>query len=337
MLSKARHFSRVYVERAVRDHPRTQRLLARFPKSRIVEVEDYQNVFGRGGQDFWRQKASTQLILAAKKESFLYAGNAFQQLGMAPNFCYNACVLNCPYDCHYCYLQGLYVSANWVVFVNLEDFFAAAEARLANRPEPEKPMELAISYDSDLLALEGLLGYVREWTEWARGRSGLQMEVRTKSAPGRFLREVPPCDEVRLSWTLSPASVCERYESGAPGLEARLDAVALAIEKGWRVSLSLDPVLKVPDAEAVYGAFINHLGRRLPTERIEWVEVGVFRVSPPHFKRMRRRPQTDLLHYPFEHGSTTVSYSEPEREELIRGVVTRLHHLFPKNHLYIWT
>jgi spore photoproduct lyase len=337
MLSKAKHFSRVYVERGVLEHPRTQRLLTRFSRSTVVEVDDYQNVFGRGGQDFWRQKASTQLIIAAKKEAFLYAGNAFQQLGLSPNFCYNACVLNCPYDCHYCYLQGLYGSANLVVFVNLEDFFGAAEERLRHRPDPAQPLELAISYDSDLLALEGLLGYVAEWTHWARGREGLRLEVRTKSAPVRFLREVEPTPQVRLSWTLSPASICERYESGAPGLEARLEAVCTAIERGWRVSLSLDPILKVPDSAAVYSEFVERLGCRLPTERIEWVEVGVFRVSPQHFKRMRRRPQTDLLHYPFEHDSTTVSYSEPEREELVRGVVSRLSNHFSTHSIYIWT
>lgn len=337
MLSNAKHFSHIYVEQAVRDHPRTLRLLERFAKSTVVEVDDYQNVFGRGGQDFWKQKAATKLIIAAKKDQFLYAGNSFQQFGLSPNFCYNACVLNCPYDCHYCYLQGLYASANLVVFVNLEEFFSAAAVRLESRPEPHKPLELAISYDSDLLALEGILGYVEEWTEWSRGLDGLRIEVRTKSAPLRFLREVPAADTVRLSWTLSPQPICERYESGAPGLEARLNAICAAVDAGWRVSLSLDPIIKIPDGETVYAEFVEQLSKRLPLERIEWVEVGVFRVSPQHFKRMRRRPQTDLLHYPFEHANTSVSYSEPEREELIRGVVRGLKNYFSENKLFIWT
>ena len=29
---------------------------------------------------------------------------------------------NCIYDCKYCFLQGLYSSANYLVFVNYEDF-----------------------------------------------------------------------------------------------------------------------------------------------------------------------------------------------------------------------
>jgi spore photoproduct lyase len=337
MLLKAKQFSHIYVESAIRSHPRTLALLRRFSKNTVIEIDDYQNIFGRGKQDFWKQKAATKLIIAAKKDSFLYAGNAFQQFGLSPNFAYNTTVLNCPYDCHYCYLQGLYVSANLVVFVNLEDFFEAAQQRIFNRPLPDQPLELAISYDSDLLALEGILGYVEEWTEWARGRDGLHIEVRTKSAPARFLRQVEPAAQVRLSWTLSPDAVCRRYETGAPGLKARLDAIQLAMERGWRVSLSLDPILQITDAEEIYAEFIDQLGDSLSLEQIEWIEVGVFRVSPQHFKRMRRRPQTDLLHYPFEHGSTSVSYSVPEREERVRGVVQRLTQIFSKDKIFIWT
>lgn len=31
-------------------------------------------------------------------------------------------MFNCIYDCRYCFLQGMYSSANYVIFVNFEDF-----------------------------------------------------------------------------------------------------------------------------------------------------------------------------------------------------------------------
>ena len=31
-------------------------------------------------------------------------------------------MLNCLYDCRYCFLQGMYRSANYVLYVNYEDF-----------------------------------------------------------------------------------------------------------------------------------------------------------------------------------------------------------------------
>ena len=337
MYSKARTFSHIYVEAGVRDHPRTARILKRFPSSCLVTVDDYQNVFGRGRQDFWRQKGSPKLVLAAKKDQFLYAGNAFLQGSVSPNFCYNALVLNCPYDCHYCYLQGMYGGANLVAFVNLEEYFTAAAAAIRERKDPRAPLELAISYDTDLLALEGILGYVREWAAWARGQPSLRIEVRTKSAPLRFLETVEPTDALRIAWTLSPETVAQRYETGAPPLEKRLAALQEAAQKGWRISLCLDPVLKVADWRTVYGEFLDRLGSGIPWAAVDRVEVGVFRMSPAYFRKMQKRPGTDLLHYPYEHANNAVSYNKEERESLTGMVASRLRKHISHNKILIWT
>lgn len=337
MYSKASTFSRVYVEEAVRDLPRTRRILGRLPRATVVPVDDYQNVFGRGRQDFWRQKAAPALVLARKKEHFLYAGNAFQQSGMSSNFAYTAPVLNCPYDCHYCYLQGLYAGAHVVAFVNLEEAFAAAAAALQARPDPARPLDLALSYDTDLLALEGLLGFTAEWVEWSRGRPDLLLEVRTKSAPLRFIGMVAPSEAVRLVWTLSPEAVCRDYESGAPSLQHRLKALTRAASLGWRIGICLDPVLRVPDWRAHYGGLADRLREALPRGAVERVEIGVFRVSTGHFKRMRRRPGRDLLHYPYEHANNAVSYLKSEREELVETIRSLLRGTISNDLIHIWT
>jgi spore photoproduct lyase len=337
MYSKARTFAHIYVEEAVRDHPRTRRILGRFSSSRVVIVDDYQNVFGRGKQDFWRQKPGAPLVLARKKDNFLYSGNEYLQASQSPNFSYNALVLNCPYDCHYCYLQGMYPGASIVAFVNLEDYFSAASTGIRLRAEPAEPLQLAVSYDTDLLALEGVLGYAREWTDWARHQPDVLLEIRTKSAPVRFLKEVPPTRSVRIAWTLSPEPVANRYETGAPALEARLNALRQAAEAGWRISLCIDPVLRLPGWRATYGEFIDSLEHNLPWTAIERIEVGVFRVGSGFFKRMQRRPDTDLLHYPYEHAIKMVSYNEEEREELVGFVYSRLLKMISKDSISIWT
>lgn len=55
-------------------------------------------------------------------------------------------MMNCIFDCEYCYLKGMYPSGNLVVFVNLEDIFAELEALLA-----QKSIYLCVSYDADLV------------------------------------------------------------------------------------------------------------------------------------------------------------------------------------------
>jgi len=337
MYSKARPLSRIYVEEAVRTHPRARRILERFPRAKVVGIDDYKNVFGRGGQDFWKQKASMGLILGRRREGLLYPGNSFLQANLSPNFCYNSTILNCPYDCHYCYLQGMYPSGHLVAFVNLEDFFEAADSYARDRPDPASPVPLAVSYDADLLALEGVTGFVGEWTEWARTRPHFLIEVRTKSAASRFIREVSPTASVRLAWTLSPDEICRRYESGAPPLKQRLSALAEAVGRGWRVAICVDPVLRVPDWKAVYGRFAETLKAELPWHGVERLEIGVFRISSSYFKRMQHRPGTDLLHYPYEHANNAVSYQKEEREELMEFVRSLLAPMIFHEQIFLWT
>lgn len=83
-------------------------------------------------------------------------------------------MMNCIFDCEYCYLKGMYPSGNLVVFVNLEDIFAELEALLA-----QKSIYLCVSYDADLVAIESLTGFVREWIAFTKSMIILQL----KSAP----------------------------------------------------------------------------------------------------------------------------------------------------------
>jgi len=325
------------VEEGVIGHPRAAAILARFPGSQIVLIDDYQNVFGRGRQDFWRQKTSQKLIIARKKDNFLYRGNDLLQANQSPNFCYNALVLNCPYDCHYCYLQGMYAGANMVVFVNLEDYFEATELACVSRPDTTQPLYLAISYDTDLMAMEGKFGFVSEWIEWARNRTDILLEIRTKSASPGFFRQMEPTGNARFTWTLSPDDICGRYESGAPGLQQRIRAIRQAAESGWRTAVCLDPILQLPGSAVLYRDMASQLGECLDWKSIERVELGVFRVGPTYFKRMLKRPDTDLLHYPYEHDKDAVSYNKKEREQLVDGVLRPLLDYISKEKIFIWT
>jgi spore photoproduct lyase len=337
MPAAARMYSHIYVERDIREHAYTRLLLARFPKAEVVVIENYKSVFNRTNQDFWRQKRSPKLILAAKQGKRLYAGNDFLQSNSEDNFAYVTPVMNCPYDCHYCYLQGMFSGANMVVFVNQDELQAEVAQLLAKRGGRGEPFLVALSYDTDLLALEGILGLTRDWANWSRGREGLLLEVRTKSAPTRFLETVTPSTSMRLAWTLSPEPICRRYEEGTPPLKRRIAALNLAIEKGWRVQVCFDPLLRVPEWKDVYHHFFKDLQDSLDWKKIERVEVGVFRVATATFQQMRNRPATDLLHYPFEHGRQAVSYKEMEREELGQWAVHHLRDYLSDDKIHIWT
>ena len=116
-------FSHIYVERRIRNHPRTEQILLRFPQAQIVEIEHYKDVFNRHGQDGVRQHQAQALILAEKTDHFFYEGAPVCQDFGNTNFYYCSTMMNCIYDCSYCYLKGMYPSGHMVLFVNIEDYW----------------------------------------------------------------------------------------------------------------------------------------------------------------------------------------------------------------------
>ena len=336
--SQWNNFSHLYIERGAADYPLAGRIRERFAKARVVEIDDYKAVFARPRQRFQAQKSSMKLILAVKKDRFLYDGSGNSQNFSFEDFYYNTLMFNCVYNCDYCYLQGMYPSANIVVFVNLEDYFTATREGIRGRSDPSQPFYLCISYDTDLLAFESIVPYCRAWIEFARGEPDLLVEIRTKSAAYQTIRDLAPTDRAILAWTLSPEQVAARYEHGTAPLRQRLDAVQSAIEDGWPVRLCFDPVLAVPSWESIYGALVDEVVEQIDPATVRDVTVGVFRLSKDHFQRMKRqRRDTPLLYDGYVQEGSTVTYPVERREEMTAFMRQRLGGHFEEEQIVPWT
>ncbi|CAK7001068.1 SPL family radical SAM protein [Fusobacterium varium] len=288
-------FSHIYIEKEAVNYPLAKRILEKFPNSNVIEVEIYKEIFSKGNQNFIIQKKSPKLILAVKKESYLYEGAKVCESFGNDNFYYTSSVMNCVYDCEYCYLQGVYTSANIVIFVNIEDCFREIEKILQ-----EKSMYICISYDTDLLALEGITGLVEQWYEFVRKNRKLKIELRTKSSNIKVLKNLEPADNFILAWTLSPKEFTMQYEKGTAVLEQRLKAANEMLEKGWKVRVCFDPVIYMKNFEEEYGELIKKTFKELSPEKILDISIGTFRISKEYLKRMRKsRGNSEVLSYPF--------------------------------------
>lgn len=288
-------FHHIYVEEGAFSYPFTQTLLARFTKAAVVPILHYKDVFCRGHQDILREKQSPALILAVKSAPFLYPGAPVcQDFGNA-GFYYTSCVMNCIYDCAYCYLQGMYPSGHIVIFVNLEDYLREAEAFSARNP-----LYLCVSYDTDLLAMEPLLGFVREWSALAARCPGLTLEIRTKAAPVPFPDTLPVLGNVIYAWTLSPQKIIDAYEKRTPSLDRRLASAACAAAQGRHIRFCFDPVLRVENWQTLYEDLVRQAFAAMPLGSVTDAGIGVFRVSQAYINQMRRtRPGCPLVQFPF--------------------------------------
>ncbi|MDR1832982.1 MAG: radical SAM protein [Fusobacteriaceae bacterium] len=324
-------FSRVYVEEGAESFPLTAQILRNLPKAAVIPVGRYGELFSRKGQDFRLQKNAPQLILAVKREGFFFPGaKVCENFGRA-NFFYSSQILNCLYDCAYCYLQGVYDSANLVVFVNIEHTFREISTFLSRAP-----MYLCVSYDTDLLALDRLTGLAERWYEFAETKSNLMIELRTKCSNIGFLRRKDVNPNFVLAWTLSPERVCGLYERGSSSLKQRLAALREAVDLGYTVRICLDPLLAVPDFEKLYGELIEEIFSVVKGDELLDVSVGTFRISGEYLKRLRKnRPDCALTRYPFTLRDGVYSYP-PEKSAAMLGFVRgKLLHYVRETQIYI--
>ena len=58
----------IYIEEAIKNHPRTKFILKKFKNSRIISINKYGELFNKRNQNFRIQKANPNLILAHKKD-----------------------------------------------------------------------------------------------------------------------------------------------------------------------------------------------------------------------------------------------------------------------------
>ena len=282
-LPESERFRHIYVEEAALEYPATREIMAKLPGASIIQVRNYLEVFGRANQNFRLQKRFQNLILAVKHDTRVYAGPPYCQNFGSGRFFYSSSVLNCLYDCDYCFLQGMFPSANLTVFVNLEDYLRDAELIVR-----EGPAMLALSYDTDLLALEGLLGFTEKWVRFAENHPELTLEIRTKSANFHFIRHLKPLQSVVLAWTMLPDEISQSLEKGCASIDNRIQSAFEALDAGWPVRLCFDPVLPFPDFEVGYKNLLERIFNILPPDSIRDASVGNFRMNPRYLKTIRR-------------------------------------------------
>ncbi|MBP9165470.1 MAG: DNA photolyase [Leptospiraceae bacterium] len=315
-----RKFSHIYIEEEALHYPLTSFLLDKNPNAVKIEVKNYKHIFNRPSQSFLEQKESMKLILAVKKDNYYYPATKVVNNYGYENFYYNTLILNCVYNCEYCYLQGMFNSANIVIFVNIEDFFRETEKLLA-----DNSIYLCLSYETDLLAFEDLIPYTNLWIEFARKHPNLVIEVRTKSNQYKKIQELKPIPNVILAWTISPDEIIKKYENKTPTLNRRLEDITSALKDGWNVRICLDPILHVKNWKQIYSEFIEKAFSTIPIENIWDISIGSFRINADYLKKMKKMKTTsDILHYPFDRFGSLNMYPEKKSAEIISFIMDKV-------------
>ena len=297
----------------------------------IIRINNYKEVFNRTHQNIELQKLSQSLILTENHGNFIYHGADVCQDFGNDNFYYCSTVMNCIFNCDYCYLQGLYPTGNIAVSVNIEDCFKELDKLLE-----DKSIYLCISYDTDLLAMEKMLGYVSRFIKYASEHPNITIEVRTKFGNGKLFDNFTTADNVIFAWTLSPDCFKNDIESKASPLNARLEASKCAINKGFKTRICIDPIICCYDWKNKYRKLVENVFENIKPQDIYDLSLGVFRISTDYLKLIRkRRPCSVCISYPFISENKVSHYGELS-DEMISFVRSEVMKYYPENKIYTW-
>jgi len=138
--------------------PACYEIVTRFPHARKLSVA------GMAKFSILKHKISTAkqkpaLILAEKYKHFVMAAPAGYGIGANRNY-YFSHMLNCLYDCRYCFLQGMYQSQLCAV-CQLWGF--QDEIRQLCFDRPTEDIHFFSGYDCDSLALEPVTGFAGQF------------------------------------------------------------------------------------------------------------------------------------------------------------------------------
>ena len=285
-------FAAIYVEKEIKEHLRAREILNRFSGLPVIDCERYGEVFNRNAQNFRIQKQLPCLILAKKYGNLVLPtpeGYGFQGEGSY----YFSHMMNCVYDCRYCFLQGMYRSANTVLFVNYEDFYSDLERYIKNTNDAGNYYS---GYDCDSLALEPVSHFCQFFLPLFRKYPNAMLEIRTKSTQVRGLLEAQALDNVIVAMSFASEAATARWEHKVPSLKKRLEALVKLQNNGWPVALRFEPIIYTETVLEEYAALFKLVFSSLDTEKLHSVSLGEFRMPTEFYKSIAKLYPDEALY-----------------------------------------
>ena len=304
----------IYVEETIQNHSRTKFILNKFKKSRIILINKYGEIFNKRNQNFRIQKANPCLILSHKRDSFILPAPEGFGIGSSKSF-YFSHMYNCIYDCRYCFLQGMYSSANYVIFVNFEDFDIAIKKTIEKHINSK--LTFFSGYDCDSLALENVTGFAKHILSIFKTYPQIEIEFRTKSVQKEPFLSMKPMQNVILAYSLIPELMSNSLDNRAPSISKRLLVISELASRGWKIGLRFDPLIHGENWKELYRELLENIYNNIPLDCLHSVSFGSLRFPKRMFKDIYKLyPKEPLFTSPLSLNNNMISYDIAIEEEM---------------------
>jgi spore photoproduct lyase len=188
-------------------------------------------------------------------------------------------VLNCNFDCAYCFLQLYLNNPIITVNTNFEDF--DREVSSFKNSYPGKFLRIGSGQWSDSLSMDGFLNISPRLIKKIAAIPGTILELKTKSNKIESILDYPESpNNVVISWSVNPDKIIKGQEYKTSTLSERINAAKKCQDKGYLIGLHFDPLIHYPGWEEDYSNLIKYIFENLEKERIIWISLGSLRFAP---------------------------------------------------------
>ena len=179
---------------------------------------------------------------------------------ICPHFLELKWAYGCPFDCAWCYLKGTFRFLPTRTKPVVKDygkieFHVRRFLGVLTIPEILNTGEIA-----DSLMWEGSsTPFSRFIIPVFEEQNRHKVLFVTKSNNIKHLLEINPHNQAILSFSLNADEVAERWESGAPPVNKRIEAGRQLSQAGYEVRVRIDPIVPVSDWESHYGRLVDQI------------------------------------------------------------------------------
>ena len=209
----------------------------------------------------------------------------------------------------------MYSSANYVLFVNYEDFYSQIETTISDNAKGR--ITFFSGYDCDSLAFEKISGFLKNTLPVFSGLERADLELRTKSVQLEPLLSMEPQQNCIVAFSLMPEEVAKKLDNKAPSISRRIAALTRLAERGWPIGLRFDPLIYSYDWKEKYERLVGSLLEALPNESIHSISYGPLRFPKKIYSEIfKLYPDEDLFSFSMKEADGIVSYGNGIENEM---------------------
>ena len=242
-------------------------------------------------------------------------------------------ILNCPFNCSYCFLHTFFGKDEIVIFKDEAEVVRQVKDYLKQTKEP---IHLGTGEYSDSLALPEAVSLGKALIKVFAEQEKHLLELKTKSVNIEQLLKLDHKGKTVIAWSVNPEKIAKEEESDAPSLNERLKAAKKVAAAGYPIAFHFDPIIYYSGWEKDYAEVVDRIFNHVNENQIAWISLGALRFPERQKEIMIDKFKTKISFEHFEKGiDNKLRYPVPLRVELFTYLYNQIRSRSKQVYVYL--